>query len=162
MHSLVNTSLPTIHFTFSANWGSFFRGQKQLNLFLNSWWRSQVVWVNMYLVWFLIFFFGGVGALGEGWCSVHIGRSKFYCYALSSRNLIRICLIFMTLAIGLSPLQILICIMLIAPGTLKNATFVVTWFQNNVLKITIWTHMHRYGKLCLVFFVFCYVFSSPI
>lgn len=58
--------------------------------------------------------------------------------------------------IGLSLLQILTCIMLIALGNLKNAKSVVIWFLEKTWRIIIQTHMHRYVK----FSVICFLFSQ--
>jgi len=53
----------------------------------------------------------------------------------------------MVSVIGLSLLQILTCIMLIALGNSKNAKFVVIWFLEKTWMIIIWTPMHRYVLL---------------
>jgi len=58
--------------------------------------------------------------------------------------------IFFFSVIGLSLLQTLICIMLIALETLKDAKFVPTWFRKHLPRSTIWTLMPRYGNFCLV------------
>ncbi|KAF1893800.1 hypothetical protein Lal_00002332 [Lupinus albus] len=62
---------------------------------------------------------------------------------------------FIVLVTDLSLLQILICIMLIAPGTFKNAKFAVTWFQNNMLRITTSSPMHRKHEINFQSLIMC-------
>lgn len=88
-----------------------------------------------------------------GWCFVHIEflNHVFMIYPPELWSLFFLGMFFFVfLVIGLSLLQILICIMLIALGTLKDAKSVAIWFRKHLPRSIIWTRMPRYGNFCLL------------